>query len=49
MSENVADVSVAPAGRLRIAEAKDILPQDQQLARGRLVDGRNHIEQGRLA
>ena len=40
---------VAPARRLRIAEAENVLAQHQQFARGRPVDGRDHVQQRRLA
>src|SRR6185369_17534276 len=47
--EDVADVLVAPARRLSVAEAKDVLAQYQQLATGWPVDGSNHVQQRGLA
>ena len=47
--EHVPDVLVPPARRLRIVEAEDVLAHHQQFARGRTVDGRNHVQQRRLA
>jgi hypothetical protein len=41
----VADVLIAPAGNLGVAKTKNILPLYQQLAAGRPVDRRDHVQQ----
>src|SRR2546426_3698302 len=42
--ENVADVRVAPVGRLFVIKAENVLAKHQQLAFGRAVDGGNHVQ-----
>src|SRR5947199_1689550 len=43
--ENVADVRIAPVGRLFVIEPENVLPQNQQLACSRAIDGRDHVQQ----
>src|SRR5438132_13619471 len=43
--ENVADVRVAPVGRLFVIKAENVLAKHQQLAFGRAVDGGNNVRQ----
>src|SRR5438132_7879792 len=43
--ENVADVRIAPVGRLFVIKAENVLAKHQQLAFGRAVDGGNHVQQ----
>ena len=47
--KDVSDVGVAPVGGLRVAEAKHVLAEHQQLAGGGAVDRGDHVQQGRLA
>src|SRR5690348_652272 len=45
----IPDVLVAPLRRLRVAELENVLPKHQQLSRSWAVDGRDHVQQRRLA
>src|SRR5438876_9345186 len=43
--ETVADVCIAPVCRLFVIEPENVLPQNQQLACSRAIDGRDHVQQ----